>query len=61
MKFRITFKTPDAIQEFLDGYDGEDDYEDVTLFIREYVTYGEYVRLEFDTKTKTVKVLKVDE
>ena len=61
MKFRITFKTPDAIQEFLDKYDNEDDYEDISLFIREYVTYGEYVRLEFDTVDKTVKVLKVDE
>lgn len=67
MKFKITFKTPDALENAAENlerkdFDSEDEFEDAKLEIRgfggEYVKYGEIVTLEFDTDSQTVQVLK---
>jgi hypothetical protein len=66
MKFIVTFKCPDAVQEAID-YALEDSessdndelrasYEDLT---RKFVMFGEMVTVEFDTNEQTAKVLPV--
>jgi hypothetical protein len=68
MKFRVTFKTPNAVEYGLlssgapeDGMghlDRED--EDVRAcfaLAKKFVQYDEYVTIEFDTSTQTATVL----
>lgn len=65
MKFTLTFKTPDMTDQILDKYpesQDEDDalYEEKLLIKRlldKYISYGEYINIEFDTKTMEAKVL----
>lgn len=66
MKVQLAMKSPDAVdimvQECLDNVDRDKDHEDfISLqeMIKRFVEYGEYVTLEFDTETGTVKVLEV--
>jgi len=66
MKFTVTFKCPDAVQEAIDmalkwSDDPEDDdlrdaCEDVS---EKFVQWGEMVTVEFDTDGQTARVLPV--
>jgi hypothetical protein len=56
MKFRVTFKTPDAVDDAIDEY-GMGFKEEIQAAAHKFVTYGEYVTIEFDTKTKTAIVV----
>ncbi len=74
MKFTITFKTPDAISEAIDTFLEErpwchsycpehcDNPDEVSREMRsvaeEYVKYGEYLTVEFDTEAKTATVIR---
>jgi hypothetical protein len=58
MKLVVTFKTPDAVADALKDVPDE---EPIHQLMGEFVEYGEYVRLEFDTETKTVRVIPVTE
>lgn len=68
MKFKVTFKTPDAVEYGLldsgaptDGMgnlDREDDeVQECFALSRKFVQYGEYVTIEFDTQTQTATVV----
>ncbi len=59
MKFTITFKTPDVLDE-LDRLEdiSEEERSFADELVKRYVEYGEYIRVEFDTETKTAKVLE---
>lgn len=72
MKFRVTMKNGDALHyamkdikeileedDTLDEDDKRDKLEEVEEFAREYMEWGEYIRVEFDTEAKTATVLKV--
>ena len=58
MKFVITFKTPDVLDD-LDRLEdiSEEERSFADELVKQYVEYGEYIRIEFDTETKTAKVL----
>lgn len=56
-KVRVFFKDPDALGKSIVDKDAEEVYE----ILSEYVEYGEYVTLEVDTETKTVRLVKVKE
>lgn len=71
MKFTVTMKNPDALDyamddvkeileedDTLDEDDKRDKLEEAREFTREYMKWGEYIRVEFDTEAKTATVLR---
>lgn len=56
MKFNVTFKTPDAVYYAVDEY-GQEHKEEIEETASKFVSYGEYVTIEFDTETKTATVV----
>ena len=65
MKFQLTFKSPDAISEAV--YDLRKKYpamhkDDINELVyntaSEYVRYGEYITVEFDTETNEAVLIK---
>ncbi len=56
MKFRVTFKTPDAVDYAVDEY-GLEHKDEIKETARKFVTYGEYITVEFDTETQTATVV----
>ena len=71
MKFRVTFKTPDAVSDAIERYgfapdksDSEEQIESkyhftskMKVVTEKFVSYGECVTLEFDTDTQTCEVV----
>ena len=65
MKFRITFKSPDAvsdsIEEAIEAFEPMEDNlvtkEDIEYFVSKWVTHSEYITIEFDTEAKTAIVI----
>lgn len=57
MKFRVTFKTPDAVQYALEELPADADFESAQKVLDKFVEYNEYVRIEFDTETQTATVV----
>ncbi len=57
MKFQLSFKTPDVLDQ-LDEVLDPDDQEAARETARQYLQYGEYLRVEFDTDTETATVVK---
>lgn len=75
MKFTVTMKTPDALDEAIkeiedterscfDGELSENDEEaiydvlnEARNFASKFMRFGEYLTVEFDTKTKTATVI----
>ena len=67
MKIQLTFKSPDAVHDALARIginqrcaDGEysTDYDDLYGELAEWVRYGEYLNVEYDTETKQMTILK---
>lgn len=58
MKFTVLFKTPDAVDYSIDHLSYEEKVE-AKEAAEKFIEYGEYVRIEFDTETKTATVLPV--
>jgi len=61
MKLRITFKTPDAVEN-MELYDGDFDekvYKKASEELKNWISYGELVTLEYDTDTKSIIVMEV--
>jgi hypothetical protein len=56
MKFRTTFKTPDAIQYALRGVP-EEHQEGAYAVVNRFVRHEETVTIEFDTEAKTAVVV----
>lgn len=65
VKFKVTLKMPDAVETALGelklaGHDECDaDYEIAEELMNQFFAFGEYVVLEFDTTTETVRVIPV--
>lgn len=58
MKFRITLKTPDAVDYAIADLP-EDEQDDARAIARRFVKYGELVTIELDTETQTASVVPV--
>jgi len=56
-KVIVTFKTPDASEDALREVTDEDEQEEIKAFLKTYIQFNEYVRIEFDTVAKTATVL----
>lgn len=65
MKFQLTFKTPDVTDQIpFDMESGNAQYrsdklEECLRLTEEFVTWGEVITIEFDTRAKTATVLRV--
>ena len=62
MKFRVSFKTPDAVDAAIDSamIDSRGaDREALEGVVEKFVQYGENITVEFDTKAGTATVLPV--
>lgn len=60
MKFTVTFKTPDALDEaIIDASQDMADRNKMRATAKPFVEYGEYISVEFDTETKTAIVVPV--
>ena len=60
MKFTLSFKTPDVLDQLdLSDEISEEDIEEGKALAEKFITYGEYIRIEFDTQTKTAIVKEV--
>jgi len=59
MKVRLTFKTPDVVDDAIEQ-DGLEDYEvEIHKACDKWVRYGEYLTVEVDTEAGTATVLPV--
>lgn len=58
MKIRLTFKTPDVVEDAMEGQEYTDEQKAAIASVcRKYVEYGEYVTISLDTDTGTAKVV----
>lgn len=55
MKFTISMKNPEALHYALEDLP-EEDREEARAFAEQYIEWGEYLRVEFDTEAKTATV-----
>lgn len=61
MKFILTFKTPDVTDQiplFENPQPSNSEFDKAVEFVHKYLRYGEIVDIEFNTETKTVRVLE---
>ena len=58
MKFTVTFKTPDAVDEAISELP-EEDQQEAREACEAFFEYDEYVQVEVDTKKTTCTVLPV--
>lgn len=56
MIIRLTFKTPDAVDDAIADLD-EDSKDIAKNVISKWVEYGEYIRVDVDTEKQTCTVL----
>lgn len=59
MKFKLTFKTPDVLEQLCFQYDGIDE-EELDEFFSRFIRYRELIDVEFDTEKATAKVVRHD-
>lgn len=52
MKFTLTFKMPDVLNQLTHDFETEKQ-DEAKAFAEKYVKYGEYISVEFDTENKT--------
>jgi len=53
MKFTLSFKTPDVMDQLT-----VDQHEEAEEVIKKFVQYSEYITVEFDTELKTATVME---
>jgi len=58
MKFQVTFKTPDVIDNFVRNNMCSDIEPQIVATTEQYVAYGESITIEFDTEEQTAVVVK---
>lgn len=58
MKFSLTFKTPDVIDQIYDIPASEDDIEECRKVAEMWLCYGEYITIQFDTEELTAVAVK---
>ncbi len=66
MIFRVTFKTPDAVEyaikdiiSDIDSDEGEEQFAEAKEATEKWVKYGELVTVEFNTEAGTATVIPV--
>lgn len=59
MKFALTFKHPDVFDEIKEDARDKEEFESAKKFAENFVKYGEYLTVIFDTGTQTATVQKV--
>ena len=62
MKFQLTFNTPDVVSQLLGEAmpytpDG-DEHIEARQLVDKFLTYGEFITVEFDTETETAVAFK---
>lgn len=59
MKFRLTFKTPDVLEQIeeIEAYRKNEDGGSIHAVAQKFIHYGEYITIEFDTETETAEVV----
>lgn len=61
MKIRLTFKSPDAVSEGLADAGMNPwlpEYDELYSELAEFIRYGEYIDVEYDTETKQMSVVR---
>lgn len=61
MKFSLTFKTPDVLDQLSEQFEENVDEEDARDFAKNYLEYEEYITVSFDTVFNSAKVAKPSE
>lgn len=51
-------KSPDSLHDALQDIEDEDEREKAGEFARQFMEYGEYITIQFDTEEGTAKVVK---
>jgi hypothetical protein len=59
MKFELTFKTPDVIDQATHDLTDDRDEAEVVAFAKKFVKYGEYIIVDFDTDAGTATVRRI--
>ena len=60
MKVTLTFKQPDVVDDAIQDENlSDEDAQAVRCLCKEYIEYGEYIRIEIDTDKQTAEVLTV--
>jgi hypothetical protein len=60
MKYRVTFKTNDVLDQVEEEAKANEELDDLKEITRKYIKYGEYITIEFDTVSETVCVVPVN-
>lgn len=58
MKFVLSFKTPDVLDQVLEELETQEVREVVERIASKFIGFGEYIDIEFDTETGTATVLE---
>lgn len=60
MKFHITFKNPDAIDDSFEAMDLSDDEKyEIREKLEKWIRYQELITIEFDTENNTANVVVI--
>jgi hypothetical protein len=60
VKFTLSFKMPDVMDQLeLSDAISEEDMEEAKALVGEFVEYGEYIRVEFDTRARTAIAMRL--
>ena len=57
MKFQLTFKTPDVLDQLHEVIDDDEQIEADQL-AKKFLRYGEYITIEFDSEIQSATVLR---
>ena len=57
MKFTLSFKTPDVMDQMVDAI-SEEELKEAKKFAAKFMEYDEYIFVEFDTVAQTAKEKK---
>lgn len=55
MKFQLTFKTPDVIDQL--NFASFDEEAEIKTFLESWIQYKECIRIEFDSVRRTARVM----
>lgn len=59
MKIRLTFKTPDVVDESIQEIENQEEAVMVSNLARKWIQYGEYITVEIDTEKETCIVVPI--
>jgi len=59
VKIRLTFKTPDVVDESIQEIENQEEAVMVSNLARKWIQYGEYITVEIDTEKETCIVVPI--